>query len=307
VDVEPDTWCVDVDKVEAAITEKTKAVIVVHLYGCMPDMTRLTALCKKKGLYLIEDCAHQHGSFYKDKGVGSMGDIGSFSFQESKVLSSGEGGFNTCKTKTMFDRLYSLRNCGRGYKSDMTSALQSGNYRLTECQAAMLLSGLGRLDKQVKLRDANAIYLNSLLSQIDGVIPMRRRKEVTQQSYFNFTFRLDLAKLNGVTNKEFTPAINAELSVAEDANSTSRTQSRVTNSAMSIGKQSTRNGSACPCVPRPPRNSAWPCITWPSWARKRIWTTSPKPSLKSSRTSINCAAGTRRAPAGNTAASQNRD
>jgi dTDP-4-amino-4,6-dideoxygalactose transaminase len=215
VDVEPDTWCIDVDKVEAAITKKTKAVIAVHLYGCMADMTRLAALCKKRGLFLIEDCAHQHGSLYKNKGVGTMGDIGCFSFQESKVLSSGEGGFNTCKSKQMFERLYSLRNCGRGYRGDFTNAIQSGNYRLTEWQAAILMGGLKRLDEQVLLRDENAMYLNGLLAQIPGIQPMRRRKEINRQSYFNYTFRLDVKKLNGVINKQFIPALNAELQTPE--------------------------------------------------------------------------------------------
>jgi L-glutamine:2-deoxy-scyllo-inosose/3-amino-2,3-dideoxy-scyllo-inosose aminotransferase len=211
VDVEPDTWCMDLDKAEAAITSKTKAIIVVHLYGCMADMTRLMKLVKKHNLFLIEDCAHQHGSFWKGQGVGSFGDVGSFSFQESKVLSCGEGGFNTCKTKLLLERLYSLRNCGRGWKGDMTHTLQSGNYRLTEWQAALLLGGLERLDKQVKYRDKNAIYLSGLLAQIPGVAPMRRRKEVTQQSYYNFTFRLNVEALGGVSNQGFCAALNAEL------------------------------------------------------------------------------------------------
>lgn len=215
VDVEPDTWCMDLDKAEAAITDKTRAIIVVHLYGCMTDMTRLMKLAKQRNLFVVEDCAHQHGSFWKGQGVGSLGDIGSFSFQESKVLSSGEGGFVTCKTKAQFERLYSLRNCGRGWKDDMTNAIQSGNYRLTEWQAAMLLGGLERMDKQVKLRDQNAIYLNGLLERIDGVMPMRRRKEVTQQSYFNFTFRLDTQAL-GLTNAAFCAALNAELRTGEN-------------------------------------------------------------------------------------------
>jgi len=210
-DVEPDTWVLDLDKAEAAITKKTKAIIVVHLYGCMADMDRLMKICKKHGLFLIEDCAHQHGSFWKGKGAGSMGDVGSFSFQESKTLTCGEGGFNTCKTKTLFERIYSLRNCGRGYEDDMTHAIQSGNYRLTEWQAALLLGGLSRLDRQVKRRDANAMYVNGLLAQIPGILPMRRRKEVTQQSYYNFTFRLDPEALEGVTNHAFCAALNAEL------------------------------------------------------------------------------------------------
>lgn len=220
-DVEPDTWNLDLDHVESLITKKTRAIIVVHLYGATTDITRLQALCKKHKLHLIEDCAHQHGTFWKGKGVGSFGDVASFSFQESKVMSSGEGGFNMCKTKDLFYRLYSLRNCGRPYEASpavfglkkavgIETALQSGNYRLTEWQAAILLGGLKRLDAQVKDRDANAIYLNSLLADIPGILPMRRRKEVTQQSYFNFSFRLDTKALK-VTNAQFYAALNAEL------------------------------------------------------------------------------------------------
>ena len=212
-DVESDTWCLDLAKVEAAITRKTKAVIVVHLYGSMTDLTKLRALCKRKGLYLVEDCAHQHGAFWKGKGVGTIGDVASFSFQESKVLSCGEGGFNMTQDKTLFERLYSLRNCGRGWQGDMTNALQSGNYRITEFQAAMLLGGLKRLDKEAKHRDKNAIYLNSLLAQIPGVKPMRRRAGIDQASYFNFAFRLDWEAIGvkGVTNLEVCAALYKEL------------------------------------------------------------------------------------------------
>ncbi|MDZ4859375.1 MAG: DegT/DnrJ/EryC1/StrS family aminotransferase [Candidatus Hydrogenedentes bacterium] len=214
VDVEPETWCLDLAKVEAAITAKTRAIIVVHLYGCMTDMTKLAKLCRDKGLYLIEDCAHQHGAFWKGRGVGTLGDIASFSFQESKVLSSGEGGFNMCQDRKLFERLYSLRNCGRGYKDDMTNAIQSGNFRITEWQAGILLGGLTRLDEQVKRRDVNAQYLNALLAQIPGVLPMRRRKDITQASYFNFTFRLDwdiLTAKPGINNSHFGAALHAEL------------------------------------------------------------------------------------------------
>lgn len=221
-DVEPDTWNLDLAHVESLITKKTRAIIVVHLYGAVTDITKLVQLCKKHKLFLIEDCAHQHGTFWKGQGVGSFGDVASFSFQESKVMSSGEGGFNMCKTKDLFYTLYSLRNCGRPYEAspvvfglkkpaDLATTRQSGNYRLTEWQAGILLGALGRLDQQVKDRDANAIYLNSLLAEIPGVLPMRRRKEVTQQSYFNFSFRLDTKELK-VNNSQFIAALNAELS-----------------------------------------------------------------------------------------------
>ncbi|HEO71098.1 MAG TPA: L-glutamine:2-deoxy-scyllo-inosose aminotransferase, partial [Candidatus Hydrogenedentes bacterium] len=149
------------------------------------------------------------------------GDVSAWSFQESKTLSAGEGGFNMCRTKDLFYRLYSLRNCGRPYEAQppvfglnkpvgFDKTLQSGNYRLTEFQAAMLLGGLKRLDDQVKLRDKNAQYLNAQLAEIPGVLPMRRRREVSQQSYFNFAFRLDMQALK-VTNRQFCAALNAEL------------------------------------------------------------------------------------------------
>lgn len=225
VDVEPDTWNLNLDAVEAAITPRTKAVIVVHLYGSVTDITRLVGLCKKKGLWLIEDCAHQHGTFWKGKGVGSFGAVSCWSFQQSKVLSSGEGGFNMCQTRELFYKLYSLRNCGRPYAASpavfglnkpvgFETTLQSGNYRITEWQAAILLGGLKRLDAQVKYRDANAIYLNERLAEIPGVLPMRRRKEVTQQSYFNFAFRIDTQDLK-VTNAQFCAALNAELGTGD--------------------------------------------------------------------------------------------
>jgi L-glutamine:2-deoxy-scyllo-inosose/3-amino-2,3-dideoxy-scyllo-inosose aminotransferase len=93
----------------------------------------------------------------------------------------------------------------------MDNTLQSGNFRLTEWQAGMLQGGLQRLDKQVKRRDANAKYLNAKLAKIPGILPMRRRAEVTQQSYFNFVFRIDPFALDGVTNAQFSRALTAEL------------------------------------------------------------------------------------------------
>ena len=226
VDVDPETWNISPAAVEAAITERTRAIIPVHLYGCMVDMDAIMEIAQKHDLKVIEDCAHQHGSFWKGKGVGSFGDVSSWSFQESKVLSSGEGGFNMCKTKDIFYKLYSLRNCGRPYEAspivfglkkpaDMEkTTLQSGNYRLTEWQAALLLGGLKRLDDQVKLRDGNAMFLNALLEDIPGVIPMRRRAEVTQQSYFNFAFRIDTQELK-VNNMQFCAALNTELNMPD--------------------------------------------------------------------------------------------
>jgi len=181
VDIDPETYCLDVAKAEAAITPKTRAIIVVHLYGAMADMDGLVALARKHGLPLIEDCAHQHGSQWDGSGVGTLGDIGCFSLQSSKVLTSGEGGVNLTDDWELFQKLYSLRNCGRPFQ-DGSPTLQSGNYRMTDLQAALLLAQMDQLEQQVIRRDENAQYLNSKLAAIPGIHPMKRYPKVTRQS-----------------------------------------------------------------------------------------------------------------------------
>ncbi|MFN2485890.1 MAG: DegT/DnrJ/EryC1/StrS family aminotransferase, partial [Acidimicrobiia bacterium] len=113
VDVEPETYCIDPGAVEAAFGPRTRAVIAVHLYNSIANLERLSAICRDRGLALIEDCAHSHGSTWKGKGVGSVGEIGCFSFQSSKSLTCGEGGFCSTNRDDLALRLDSLRNCGR--------------------------------------------------------------------------------------------------------------------------------------------------------------------------------------------------
>ncbi len=224
VDVDPQTWCVSPKAVEAAITKNTRAIIPVHLYGCITDMDAIMKIAKKHKLAVVEDCAHQHGSVWKKKPVGSIGDIGSFSFQLSKVLTGGEGGALTTNQKDLFIRLDALRNCGRRPVMDMGDKgsgqyvsegdlVQSGNYRITDFQAAVLFEQLKRLPNQVKKRDQNAIYLNSKLENIDGITPMKRDKRTTLQSYFNFAFKYDAKYFKGLSVWHFRPALAKELGV----------------------------------------------------------------------------------------------
>jgi L-glutamine:2-deoxy-scyllo-inosose/3-amino-2,3-dideoxy-scyllo-inosose aminotransferase len=210
VDVEPDTYTIDPKAVEAAITDRTKVIIPVHLYGCMADMDSILAIAKKHNLKVIEDSSHQHGSQWNGKGVGSMGTLGAFSLQETKLLTSGEGGIVLTNDRDLMLRVYSLRNCGRLYKDTEGEHIQSGNYRITEFQAAVLLAGLERLESQTLLRDENAQYLNSKLAQIDGIQPMKRRPQATRQAYYYFTFRYDPEKWQGLAMAKFREALTAE-------------------------------------------------------------------------------------------------
>lgn len=227
VDIEEDSWCINLEKIERVITDKTRAIIIVHLYGSNPKISKILQIAKRYNLYLIEDCAHQPGTTIGSTKVGSFGDIGSFSFQQSKALASGEGGAVTTNNKELAVKLDALRNCGRkpislgeelnadekgkGYYKEKGNFIQSGNYRITEFQAAILIGQLKRLDEQLKRKDENAIYLNEELSKIKGIIPMRREKETQIQSYFNFAFRYDKTYFKNLHVSKFRQALSAEL------------------------------------------------------------------------------------------------
>ena len=232
VDVREDTWCIDPKEIEKAITPRTKAIIPVHLYGAFADMDAIMALAKKHGLFVIEDCAHKHGGEWNGKKAGSIGDIGSFSFQLSKHLTAGEGGTVTTNSPELADKLDALRNCGRrpeadipedvdkgagDYGDDDGNFIQSGNLRITEFQAAILVEGLKRLPVQNAVRDANGEYLNALLTSIPGVSPIPRDKRETKKAYFNFAFRYHQSGFKGLPIATFRNALEAELGIVVDA------------------------------------------------------------------------------------------
>ncbi len=226
VDVCEDTWCIDPKTIERAITPRTKAIMPVHLYGSFCNMDEILKIAKRHNLYVIEDCAHKHGGEWNGKKAGSIGDIGSFSFQLSKHLTAGEGGVVTTNSFELAERLDALRNCGRrpedmgdevdkgaGVYADAGNFLQSGNFRITEFQAAILVEGLKRLPEQNRTRDENGIYLNSLLKNLPGVQPMKRDERETQEAYFNFAFRYNKDEFKGLPVKKFREALTAEIGI----------------------------------------------------------------------------------------------
>jgi L-glutamine:2-deoxy-scyllo-inosose/3-amino-2,3-dideoxy-scyllo-inosose aminotransferase len=215
VDIDPETYCLDVAKAEEAITERTRALIVVHLYGAMADMDAVLALARKHDLKVVEDCAHQHGSQWNGKGVGALGDVGAFSLQLSKVLTPGEGGLTLTDNWELFQRLYSLRNCGRPYQQG-SPTVQSGNYRMTELQAALLLEQMEHMEQRVNYRDENAQYLNKRLAGIPGIHPMKRYTQITRQSYYSYSFRYDSAAWEDIPGRVFREALSAEIGLYVD-------------------------------------------------------------------------------------------
>jgi len=214
VDVEPETYCIDPAAVEAAITERTRAVIVVHLYDGLADMDRILAIAARHDLRVIEDCAHSHGSRWNDRGVGSLGDLGTFSFQSSKSLTSGEGGFVTTDSAILRERIYSLRNCGRRRPGSLDAEwapIQSGNYRMSEWQAAVLVSQLERFPEQLARRQASVRFLDDALSAIPGIGTTLRRPQVTRQGLYGYVIRYAEEGFDGLSGRAFQAALSAEL------------------------------------------------------------------------------------------------
>lgn len=231
VDVCEDTWCIDPKEIEKAITPKTKAIIPVHLYGAFADMDAVMEIAKKHNLYVIEDCAHKHGGEWKGNKAGSIGDVGSFSFQLSKHLTAGEGGSVTTNNQELAEKLDALRNCGRRPEGDDYvrvdkgaevygddgNFIQSGNFRITEFQAAILIEGLKRLPQQNANRDANGTYLNSLFLDIPGVAPLKRDVRETKKAYFNFAFRYKKDEFKGLAVEKFRSALEAEIGISVES------------------------------------------------------------------------------------------
>lgn len=219
VDADPDTYCPDPALVEAAITPRTKAIIVVHLYSGLTDLDAMRAMAARHQLFLIEDCAHSHGSQWNGRGVGSVGDLGTFSFQASKLLTAGEGGFITTNDPTLHERLYSLRSCGRrrpGASDDRWQPIQSGNYRISEFQAAVLSAQLERFDEQMTRRQANAAFLDAGLAEIPGIRPLHRQPQVTRRNSYQYAFRYDPDHFGGLSGPAFRLALSEELGAEVD-------------------------------------------------------------------------------------------
>jgi dTDP-4-amino-4,6-dideoxygalactose transaminase len=210
-DIDPDTYNLDPRAAEAAITDRTTAIIAVHIAGCPADMDAFRELAKRRGLKLIEDCAQAHGAEWRGQRVGALGDAGSFSFQASKNLNSGEGGIVLTNHPQVYDRAWSLIHVGRvrdggWYQHDILS----GNYRMTEFQGALLLTQMRRLEEQTKLRNENAQYLAQQLAEIPGIRPLKRDERVTTHAYHSFLYRYDASAFGGRPREEFLRALRAE-------------------------------------------------------------------------------------------------
>ncbi len=174
------------------------------------DMDALLELAREHNLKVIEDCAHAHGGEYKDRGAGSMGDVGCFSFQESKIMTAGEGGMVMTSSLQYFEHLQSQVNCGRASLTDQYKQRVLGsNYRITELQAALLIGQLEMLPDLAHRRARSAATLSKALSGIGGVRPLPTQPAITRGTHYCYVFQYR-GEETGVSRDMFAAALDAE-------------------------------------------------------------------------------------------------
>lgn len=211
VDVDADNYNIDPDAMEAAITDKTRAAVVVHNGGYPCDMDRIMEIAERRGIAIVEDCAHAHGSQWKRRGVGAIGHIGTFSFQMGKTLTCGEGGAVITNDTEIAEKAYSFHHIGRlpgrpFYEFHRVAS----NLRMTEWQGAILLGQLSRLEEQTATRERNARHLADGMREIQGVDPIQRDERVTRWGFYYWNFHYRQEEFDGVPRDTFLKAVNAE-------------------------------------------------------------------------------------------------
>ncbi|MFQ5533272.1 MAG: DegT/DnrJ/EryC1/StrS family aminotransferase [Sphingomonadales bacterium] len=212
-DIDPDSFCLDPKAVDAAITPRTKAIMVVHLFGCPADMDEIMAIARRHGLRVIEDAAQAPGATYKGKPVGALADIGGFSLNYHKHIHTGEGGVVVCNDDTLARRCQMIRNHGENVVEDWgvddIGNMIGANYRLTELQAAIGIEQLKRLDGLLEWRQKLARRLDGKLKDLPGIKVPRLPSDRTH-SYYCYPIRYD-QDVTGVSREHFIEAVNAEL------------------------------------------------------------------------------------------------
>jgi L-glutamine:2-deoxy-scyllo-inosose/3-amino-2,3-dideoxy-scyllo-inosose aminotransferase len=239
VGIDRGTWAMSPPALEAAIVEAKKtdfvprAVVVVHLYNRMADLDEMREICARHGLVLLEDCAHAHGAAWRDRGAGTVGVAGSFSFQRSKANTTGEGGIVTTDDPFLAAVLRSARNCGRVEEVLAAAGLavptwaepwivpgveppsvtiQSDNYRMTELQAALGITQLDRFDRvQRGTRGWVMAELDQVAEVTEGIAPQRAQHQVTTYPQYKWAFTWDEAAWDGLPAAAAQVILEAEL------------------------------------------------------------------------------------------------
>jgi dTDP-4-amino-4,6-dideoxygalactose transaminase len=211
VDVDPETLCIDPAAIEAAINDRTRLIVPLHMGGYPADMDRIMEIAAKHGLRVVADACHAHGTEWRGRKVASLSDLSGFSFQQDKQITAGEGGITTTNDQGLYEQCYILHNDGRGVGDESRVFVAQGwNFRMSEFQAAILLVQLSRLDDLLKHKNRNADILRQGLAEIGGLSWPREDERITAQSYVYPRLRYDALAFEGLPAERFAAAFAAE-------------------------------------------------------------------------------------------------
>jgi len=193
VDIEPDTWNIDVRKIESKITKKTKAIIPVHTYGHPADMEPILNIAEKYNLFVIEDAAEAHGAEYKGRKAGGFGNVSCFSFYGNKTITTGEGGMCLTNDKDLYEKMLLLRDHGMRKEKKYWHEVIGFNYRLTNLQAALGCAQLEKIDKFINIKRKNTEVYKNLLKNVSWItLPIE--KNYAKNTYWMFSILVNRGK-----------------------------------------------------------------------------------------------------------------
>lgn len=213
VDTDPDSMLIDANKIEAAITPRTRCIMPVHLGGNVADMDKILEISKRRNIPVVEDACQAHLSEWRSKKASTLGALGCFSFQKFKNLPGGEAGGVITNNESLYRRAYGYHSHYRTPDEgpmDPEASRNGINLRMAEFQAALLLAQLTRLEDQSKTREQNAAYLDGLLREVPGVKPARMYSGCTRNSYHIYMMRYNPEAFSGLPRTRFVQAVQAE-------------------------------------------------------------------------------------------------
>jgi len=215
VDVDPETWSIDPAKIEGKITGHTHALLPVHIGGSVCDMDAIMRIAKKHDLKVVEDACQAHMSEWKGKKVGTFGDFGCFSLQNSKVITCGEGGAIVGDDEKLMDLAHSFHNFGRPHgpymkRGEHGHVMVGTKCRISEYQASILMTQMETSDQEISRREDNGRYLTAKLKEVPGLVPRKECPETTRVSYHYLGFRYKKEQFDGLPRDAFMKALRAE-------------------------------------------------------------------------------------------------
>ena len=207
-DLDPESYQLNPDDVERRITENTKAIMPVHMMGQPCDMGRIMAIAKKHDLKVIEDACQAHLAEYGGKRLGTIGDVGCFSFQSSKTIACGEGGGIIGCDEELLDRCYTVHNHGTSRRG--RTEVIGPKYRMNEFEAAVLLGQLSGVMERFARRNENAAYLTARMKDIPGLVPQKLYEGTSSGSFYLYAMSYRKEHFNDVDRATFLKALSAE-------------------------------------------------------------------------------------------------